>query len=363
MAEGATITVSNLERLAQLQEMPKAELHVHLDGSIPAEIVFSWWQKLSKPILLPEKDRDGNLIVYSSYQDRIVSSPEELKRYWANWTKYSIPDRFGVVTEHMQTPENLRNIAKTHVLDLAEQNIVYAETRFAPQYSIFGGLSMPDVVKYTLQGLQQGMDEARQNGKDILVKLIVCIGREAKEDVGVQVAKAALEYQGMGVVALDLACYEPTFPPERHARAFQETFGTGLKRTVHAGEMMKTSHENMRNIYSAIQFLRADGIGHGIPLSQRYYMNGETDVLQMVKDRGIRVEANPISNLYLGFIDTPSDLHLDQLLKAGVLVTVNSDDPAMWPKGTLAHNLYVAEELYGRDAMLELNRNAIRAAF
>lgn len=350
-----------MDLIQHIKDMNKVENHIHLDGSISAEWVFRQWQNRGERILRPAHYQNGKPIPYVQEEDRIVKTPAELSAFWGNWTDYAIPDRFGWVTRLMQTREDLTAIAAAHAQELAEQNIIYAETRFAPQYHTGQGLHMEEVIEATLEGLTQGSERARARGNDITMKLIICIGRETDPDVGLDVARAALAYQDHGVVALDLACYEPPFPPEKHAEAFALTFDSGLYRTVHAGEMMQDDEKNLRNIYIALNTLRAHGLGHAIPLCKRYY--GETDILDKVRENGVRIESNPISNQFLGFIKHPRDLQLDSLLEQDVLITINSDDPAMWPRGSLADNLYAIAELYGLDAVKQATRNGILSAF
>ena len=367
-----TITVTDAALLEAMQHIPKAVVHVHLDGSVPAEDVLKLSRQQEIDVLIGDKDPLENPLPKKSLEERKILTPNQLREYWAQWDTYSVPCLFSAATNLMQTYQGAVELARAHVRSLVAQNIIYAETRFAPQYSTRDGkISIDAAVEAVLVGLDQGMQEARTTGKDITVKLIVCIGREEPLEVGIKVARAALKYQNKGVVALDLACYEAldhkrdaeqkSRTAETHYPAFELTFDSALKRTVHAGEMMKDDEANLRNIHYALTQLRADGIGHGIPLWRRTYQGN--DLVQLMLDRNVRLESNPVSNLFLGFIEQPEELHLDELLRAGVLVTVNIDDPAMWPNGSLAHNLYIIEKLYGRDVMHTLNRNAVNAAF
>mgnify|MGYP000965397275 CR=1 FL=1 len=246
--------------------------------------------------------------------------------------------------------------SRFHVDYLKKNNIVYAETRFAPQYHMKKGLSLGQVIGHVLEGLSE---RSRETG--VVVKLIVCIGREMDGEKSVEVARAALEFQDRGVVALDLACWETPYPPERHRKAFELTFDSSLKRTVHAGEMCPKEEQNLRNIHTAITELKANGLGHAIPLHKRYYRG--VDLIEMIVERGIRLESNPISNLVVTSLRSVEDLHLDKLMAEGVAVTLNSDDPAMWPDGSLSHNLYVVAECHGLPFIFKALECSVQTAF
>ncbi len=346
------LVIDDPDYLEHLRQKQVPILHIHWDGSLPAEELFALAQKRGRELLLPEKDILGNIIHYATPEERIIDSAEKLQEFQTGLLKkYSIVDVFSVPVGFMQTKEDILATAIAHCRYLKAQNISYAESRFAPQYHTFGGLSLDQVIGYALEGFAQAKEET-----GVTVKPIICIGREASPELGEAVVTATLPYDGM-VVGIDLACDERGNPPEKHYPAYKLTFDTALKRTVHAGEMC-CEEENLKNIYTSITLLRADGIGHAIPLWKRYYQ--QHDLWEMIHDRKIRIESSPISN-YNFFIENIEDLHLDTLVNAGVLVTINPDDPAMWEYGDLAHNLYVLGKLYGDDFVEKVIQNAYRA--
>ena len=120
---------------------------------------------------------------------------------------------------------------------------------------------------------------------------------------------------------------------------------------------MISAEEGRANLEVAIKWLRTDGIGHGIHLYQN------PDLVELMVEKNIRLESNPVSNLVGGFIKNAADLHLDTLVKAGVKVTLNPDDPAMWNNGALAHNLYLVGKLYGNEFVDTVLKNAVETAW
>jgi len=345
-----------IEDEAYFKKLKKKEtfpLHIHWDGAIPAEHLYSLAQKRGQEIILPEKDLNGKVINYPNPASRLIHTPDELYTFLTDFKTYNIIDIFNVPIRFMQTKKDLISAAIAHCKYLKSQNSPYAETRFAPQYHTVQGLSMEEVIEHSVEGFYIGNEIT---GVD--VRLLICIGREAEPELGIKVAEAAIalnkKYPEM-VLGLDLACDEFPYPPEKHYLAFEKTFDTPLKRTVHAGEMCG-EEQNLRNIRSAVYELRADALGHAIPLYK------DENLIEAVIERKIRIESNPLSNLP-NFIERISDLHLDDLVEAGVLITINPDDPAMIANGDLVHNLYHLGNMYGNDFVNTVIRNSIESAW
>lgn len=346
------LTIDDPEYLEQLRQRKVFPLHLHWDGSISFKTLWDFYQERGESLSLPEKYIDGTLIK----EDRAIKTPEQLLAFRNGiFSKYNLVDVFKVPTMAMQSAEDQKTMAVAHCRYLQPQNIVYAETRFAPWYHSAAGkrgsnLTMDEVIGYALEGFAQGKEET-----GVTVKLIICVNRE-KPDAALEIVKAALNFAERGVVGIDLACYEPLFPPELFADAFAQTFDSPLKRTVHANEMCP-EEQGLKNIYTALTQLRADGISHALHLYKR------PDLIELMLRNNVRLESNPISNLTCSFIDDLADLHLEELVKEGVLVTVNPDDPAMWPNGDLVHNLYFLGKMYGDEFVDRVIRNSIIAAW
>lgn len=327
------------------EDVPKAQLHVHLDGALPVEDIFRIKQILG--IRLPEVPEDTRESLEQYYhvdQGERFDTPEAFDKFLR---------KFGPVIALMQTAGGIREAARAHVRDLAKQKHVYAETRFAPQYHRAKGLSLHDVIHEALLGLQEGNLET-----GVLTKLIVCIGRECDRDTSIAVAHAAAAFKDHGVVALDLACNEESFPPELHVDAYRIATALRLKRTVHAGEFPKDRAQRVKNMRTALDALQANGLGHAIPLADE---NGIID--RVVRER-IRVESCPLSNLKSGAIDDIRELKLDKLLRAGVPVSLSTDDPLMF--GTsMADVLQATCETYGfgLEDVRNFTLNAVESAF
>lgn len=323
--------------LNEIRKLPKIELHRHLDGAVKPELIFDLAKKHN--VYLP------------------VNSLEDLKKYYRITKETSVQelmDKFDVVLSLMQTPENLQTIAYEQILDLKKENYLYVELRFAPQYHTREGLSMVQVIENVLIGMRKGYKET-----GILSNLIIAIGREAELEKAKQIVKAALEFQNsqetVKVVGIDLACDEATYPPEIHLPAYKLTFGSKLKRTVHAGEF---GDQKLKNIKTAIHKLRADRIGHAIPLPN------DKDLLNLVKQKRIGIESNPLSNLICHMTASIQELKLNIYFTNGIKFSLGSDDPAMMYT-TLSNVIYETAKVYnwGLAHIKTIMKNSIDISF
>jgi len=339
--------------LNSLRQRQTCALHIHWDGSIPFGTLWNFYQRRGGKLFLPERYSDGRLLE----GDREIKTRKQLYDLRDGlFSKYGIVDVFEVPTRAMQTAADLKTMARAHCHYLQTQNIVYAETRFAPWYHAQEGgrgstLTLDEVIGYSLEGFEQGKEKT-----GVKVKLIVSINREVASEAAEKIVKASLHFAERGVVGIDLACYEPASPPELFENAFAMTFDSPLKRTVHADEMV-SEEEGKKNVHTAITLLRANGIGHAV------HLHKNPGLIQLMVENHIRLESNPISNLTCGFIRDIADLHLDTLAKQGVKVTINPDDPQMWKMGDLVHNLYGLGKLYGGQFIDTVLRNAIESAW
>ncbi len=327
-----------------IRKLPKIDLHRHLDGDVKPRVISRLARK--DGVTLPAEDLD---LYFRDLRNQGIGA--------------LLQKGFGLVTSLMQSRENLSAVAYECVRNLKEDNIIYAEIRFAPQYhtgeSAYYGhssekskekLGYDEIIKAVSDGLSEG-----EKDFGVKTKLIVCVGREAEPHEGVKVAGAALNCMDYGVVGLDLACDEASYPPERHLEAYKTTFNSPLKRTVHAGEF---GNQPRKNMLTAMNDLKADRLGHAIPLSKY------EDLTKAVSDGKIGVEMCPESNVFTGFIKSRNELGIKRLLSKGVVVSVNTDDPAMFGY-TLSDTLYrLADECgLGMEELKKLQLNAIESAF
>lgn len=287
-----------------------------------------------KPIILglSHDHIDGNrslmLFIETLYREAGIKfefkNTEQWYRYLRN-SEIPINIRFRTITQVLQSEELLKLMAFTYATFRSGQGYLSVEGKFAPQYHTQKGLTMRQVTR----AIYDGLSEAEEVTGIKTRPFHICIGREADENLAMQVAKIAIEYDGEAI--LDLAGNEPENPPEKHRKAYESTFGTNVKRDCHAGEWIedkprKTYRERLlKNIRTAIFDLKCHSIGHAIPLIY------DKELVRYVVDNQIRICMCPLSNLTLGHINTIQELGITELLDAGAWVTLNSDDDLFLP--------------------------------
>jgi adenosine deaminase len=212
-------------------------------------------------------------------------------------------------------------------------------------------MSLKEAIRSMAEGLADGTERY-----GVQTKLIVAIGRESSPKIGEEIAGAAAA--SGSAVALDLGGTEAVNPPEKFSRAFALARDAGLKATIHAGEGAGSRRQNLANIRTAVA-MGAHRIGHAIDLSR------DKGLASLVRAKSVAVEMNAISNLVLRKVSNLRDLGIDKLLDEGVLVSLNSDDPALWPDGGLSQVYSSVCEAYGfgKSELDDFAENAYRSAF
>jgi adenosine deaminase len=347
-------SAENQLTLEQVQTEPKADNHVHLDGALRPESIMKVAQEHGVTVPGPKA---GQPLEAQTVEALIASGYPNPGPFGAGGDAQEF-NRFLAMFEQslavMQTPETAQASTMEVVRDLAAENIIYAELRFAPPYHLAEGHTMEEIIQGVLKGMEEGRAET-----GVVTKLIISIPREISSEGGVKVAEAAMTFEDEGVVALDLACNEADHPPEKFIKAFQSTFESKLKRTVHAGEAAKNRNQLERNIWTAIKDLRADGLGHALRLGRN------PGLMKTIIDRGIRVERLPVSNKCMQVGDGNLD-HLKGIIGYGVPVTVGADDPGIFGQDcSLSNNLLEVANAYGLgiDGVRALTQSAISTAF
>lgn len=336
--------------IEDIKNFPKAELHRHLDGAVPKEVV----RRLAlRHGIHKFQTRTGTVVPVDDepafdrfYQIHNVPSVDEMLA------------RFDIVLTVMQTPENIEEVFYEATLDVARKNIWYVEWTMAPAYHTREGLDLHEVVSSALRGLRRGKKDT-----GVLGKLILAIQREAtdkqnpedtRDPSGLGIARTAIEFQDDGVVALGLVGDEFSYAPEIYEEAFSMTEGTRIKRVVHAGEMGEFRE---RHVETAIKKLGADRIGHGIPVGKNPTLG------ELLKSHTIGLEINPLSNVLLGMISSIGELNIDKLLASGIRVSLNSDDPILLQK-ELVDNIKTVFDVYGwgEKELVKFTQNALDSA-
>lgn len=291
-------------KIEKIKQMPKVELHLHLDGSLSLELAsnLSGLNKENVKEKMIAKDKCQNLSEYL--------------------TKFDFPISL------MQTKENLTLIAKDLVDRLANQNVIYVEVRFAPMFHIKNGLTYKEVVEAVLIGL-------KSNPK-IHTNLILCMMRGMQQEENLKTIEIAEKYLNKGVCALDLAGAEDKYPLDNYLELFEIAKQKKIPFTIHAGE-----NGSAIEVRKAIE-VGATRIGHGI-----HSMEDEI-VLNLIKKKNILLEICPTSNVQTNAIKTYQEHPVYKLYNLGIKVNINTDN-------TTVSNISLNEEYLKLDSTFNFN--------
>jgi adenosine deaminase len=279
-----------------LARLPKAELHVHLDGSLRPSTMMDLAdeRRVDLPADTPEAlaahmlaPRGGDLVAYL--------------------------ERFETTVALMQDADALERITYELVVDHATENVRWVEVRFCPALCTREGLRADEVLDAASAGLRRAEAEYAVRGA-----LIVCALRSEPAAASLEMAELAVAYAGRGVCGFDLAGAEAGHPVLRHAEAFDRAAEAGLPITIHAGEAYGPD-----SIRQAIERGHASRIGHGTRLGQ------DPELLDEIRRRGIPLEVCLTSNVQTGVVARVADHPARDYLRRGVAVCVSTDNRLM----------------------------------
>ncbi|WAB84077.1 adenosine deaminase [Microcella daejeonensis] len=336
-----------------LEQLPKVSLHDHLDGGLRPQTIIDLAAEIGLELPASTAEELGAWFAEKSNSGSLV---EYLKT-------------FDITTAVMQTAEGLRRVAHEFVLDLAADGVIWGEIRWAPEQHQQKGLSLDEAVEAVQAGLDDGVAEARADGRTIRVGQLISAMRHA--DRGLEIAELAVRHRHAGVVGFDIAGAEAGFPAGRMRDAFDHLAQSFFPATVHAGEA-----DGLDSIRGALLDGRALRLGHGVRLAEDIEISTENgtsyarlgELAEWIKDRRICLETSPSSNLQTGAIaqwgDEMVDHPLDLFYQLGFLVTVNTDNRLM-SGTTLSRELALVSDAFGYDLddVLTLQLNAASAAF
>ncbi|GAA0107586.1 adenosine deaminase [Clostridium tertium] len=277
-----------------INNLPKIELHCHLDGSLRVETVIELAKKENIQLDSYDYDYVKNLLTVEEDCD---SLDEYLKR-------------FDLPNEVLQTKENLRRASYELLEDAAKDNVKYIEVRFAPIFHIKKGLGLEEIIESVINGIRDA-----ENKYDIKGNVIIsCIRGLSLEHVYESI-KAGEKYLGKGVVAIDLAASEKEDFAYEYIEAMKIAKEKGFRITIHAGE---TGFG--KNVRDSINLLGAERIGHGV------YIYNDEEAYKLVKDNGITLEMCPKSNIDTKAVNSYEDHPIYKYHKDNIKVNLSTDN-------------------------------------
>jgi adenosine deaminase len=317
-----------MTHLAQfIAGLPKAELHMHIEGSLEPELMFA----LAR--------RNGVEIPYASV--------EEVRAAYSFSNLQDFLDIYYAGADVLRTEEDFRDLASAYFERCAADTVVHAEIFFDPQTHTARGVEFDTVMR----GLLAGMDEAKAK-HGITSKLILCFLRHLDEaDAFATLKQAEPWLERIDGVGLDSS--EHGHPPEKFARVFAAASAHGLKLVAHAGEEGPPEY-----VHQALDVLKVHRLDHG-----NRSMEDPALVERLVRE-GMTLTVCPLSNLKLCVVDDMADHPIDAMLAAGLKVTINSDDPAYFG-GYVNANYEAAADArgLGREQLVTLAKNSFTGSF
>jgi aminodeoxyfutalosine deaminase len=314
-----------------IRAMPKVELHVHLEGTVQPQTLFELAHRHN--IALP------------------VSDVSELKSWYTFRDFDHFIDIFTIICDCLRTAEDFTRITYEYGQNMARQNIRYAEVTWTPDTHVhqMNHLSWETL----LASINAGRDQARRElGVEMrwIPDISRCFPETADPVVDWLTSPAA---RSGGVVALGLGGPEVGFPPEIFEAAYQRAIAQGLHSNPHAGETV-----GPKSVWGAIRALKAERLGHGVRSIE------DPALIAYLVEHQIPLEVNPTSNLYLRVYPSYQEHPLRRLIEAGVCVTINSDDPALFNTTLNDEYLHAVQDCGLSVAQLEQAAlNAVRASY
>lgn len=305
----------------------KAELHVHIEGSITPYLAkrIAYKNRIALPDDISKNDQ---IYCWSSFSDFLRV--------------------YDLASYILRSAEDYRDLVYDYLSNSAKVGSIYVEMLFSPDHAQMCGLSYAEA----LSGIAQGIDDAHRDF-DIEARIQVMCVRDFGVDSCLRIANQAVKYHHPYVVGFTMGGDEKKYPPHLYAKAYQIAYDAGLGCSIHAGETA-----GAQSVQEAIDFLPLKRIGHGVRAIE------DKNVIQQIIDNNITLEICLSSNIALSIYSNYEDHPLPKLMQQGVLFTLNTDDPPYF-NTTIAHEYEIAREYYQFDDhyLGQITRQAILSSF
>jgi len=305
--------------------LPKCELHLHLDCSLSYNVVV----------------KIDPTITYEAYLNDFIAPQKctDLADFLTRAVK-----GFAL----MQTKEQLQLVVHDLFQQLAADNMLYAEIRFAPLQHTLQGLTPAEVVAFTEEATALAVKET-----GIEARLILCTLRHYSEAQSMETVLLVEKFKDSYVAGFDIAADEAGFPIDNHIAAFAYAKQNGIPCTAHAGEA-----KGPESVWETLQYFGPGRIGHGIRSIE------DKKLVDHLRKNNIHLEVCPSCNVLIDIYDTYMDHPVDALYRAGVSLSVNTDTRTI-TNITLSKEYQQLQDIFGwtKEDFYKCNCNAIDAAF
>jgi len=310
-----------------IQLLPKAELHLHIEGSLEPELMF----KLAK--------KNNIQIPYETIED---------VRAAYNFTNLqSFLDIYYAGANVLITKDDFYELTWEYILKCVEDNVIHTEIFFDPQTHTHRGIAFETVIL----GIKEALDDAKEKF-GITSNIIMCFLRHLSQEDALKTYEEALAYKDY-IIGVGLDSSEIGHPPSKFEQVFKKAKEDGFKLVAHAGEEADVSY-----IYEALDLLDIHRIDHGVQSIK------SDELMERLKKEQIPLTVCPNSNIELKVFETYKEHNIKKMLDYGLNVTVNSDDPAYF-KGYINKNfINLFENLnLSKEDIIKLVKNSFKSSF
>ncbi|SHO58449.1 adenosine deaminase [Vibrio quintilis] len=310
-----------------IQELPKVELHLHIEGTLEPELMFELAKR--NQVEIP------------------FSTPEEVKNAYQFTDLQSFLDIYYQGANVLLHEQDFFDLTWAYLQRCHEENVIHTEIFFDPQTHTARGIPFKTVI----QGINRALEQARTE-LGISSQLIMCFLRHLSEEDAIETFNQALPYQSL-IAGVGLDSSEQGHPPEKFSKVFEMARNAGFLTVAHAGEEGPAD-----NIITAIEDLGVSRVDHGVRCVEN------KKLVQQLAETRMPLTVCPLSNIKLCVFDTMQQHNIANLLKKGLCVTINSDDPAYFGGYMNANFIAVAKahELT-KNELAQFTLNAIEASF
>ncbi|EOW3976137.1 adenosine deaminase [Vibrio parahaemolyticus] len=312
---------------AFIQGLPKVELHLHIEGSLEPELMF----KLAK--------RNGIDIPYSS--------PIELREAYQFEDLQSFLDLYYQGANVLRTEQDFYDLTWEYLEHCKADNVIHTEIFFDPQTHTERGIDFDTV----LNGISRALADGREK-LGITSQIIACFLRHLSEESAMETLQSVLKHRDK-IIGVGLDSSENGHPPAKFLRVFQQAKEAGLLTVAHAGE-----EGPAQNITDAIEMLEVSRVDHGVRCVE------DEALVESLIETKMPLTVCPLSNIKLCVFDEMGQHNIVELLRKGVAVTINSDDPVYFG-GYMTDNFLAVNQAHpmSKEELAKFTLNAIDASF
>lgn len=307
--------------------IPKAELHVHIEGAMKSTLARKLAEK--NGVTLPV----GFIGANGQYQ-------------WEGF--FGFIEGYDRVADLIKSPEDAREVITAYLMDSAAEGVIYNEIIISPSHFAMQGMNYQDMLGVAVDSI-----DAVRKKTGLVSRLLIAAVRHEGVDKVEKTIQLMLDNPHPYVVGVNLAGDEINFPPKLFEASFKAVHDAGYGVVVHAGET-----RGPESVWETLEYLPVDRLGHGVRAIE------DPKLIEEIKKRDLTLEVCPSSNICIGVFPSYSAHPLRKLYDAGVKVTLNSDDPYFFDT-TIGHEYEIAEKQFGftESELIGVTRTAIENSF